>query len=178
MQELIFNILIFTIVTSVLKCLIIKEEYKQYFQFFCGLIMVLIVITPVIKFFDKDTGFYNILNEHIYSSELKNSVSELENVEGDLKKSVLSQCEKKIEKQISDMACKYNVKCNSVKVKTKTKGDELRVVSVVVNTGTDAVAAYSNTEKRAVRLSKNEKKLKNDICSNYMLKKEEVQIWK
>ena len=40
-----FNILIFTIVTSVLKCLIIKEEYKQYFQFFCGLIMVLIVIT-------------------------------------------------------------------------------------------------------------------------------------
>ena len=44
MRELIFNILIFTIVTSVLKCLIIKEEYKQYFQFFCGLIMVLIVI--------------------------------------------------------------------------------------------------------------------------------------
>ena len=34
MRELIFNILIFTIVTSVLKCLIIKEEYKQYFQFY------------------------------------------------------------------------------------------------------------------------------------------------
>ena len=170
MRELIFNILIFTIVTSVLKCLIIKEEYKQYFQFFCGLIMVLIVITPVIKFFEADTD--------IYSSELKNSVSELENAEGNLKKSVISQCEKKIEKQVMGMAEKNNVTCSGVEVKTKTKGDELEIVSVVVNTKAGAVAAYSNTGEEVSVLNKNEKKLRTDICSNYMLKKEEVQIWK
>lgn len=178
MRELIFNILIFTIVTSVLKCLIIKEEYKQYFQFFCGLIMVLIVITPVIKFFEADTDFYNILNKHIYSSELKNSVSELENAEGNLKKGVISQCEKKIEKQVMGMAEKNNVTCSGVEVKTKTKGDELEIVSVVVNTKAGAVAAYSNTGEEVSVLNKNEKKLRTDICSNYMLKKEEVQIWK
>ena len=178
MRELIFNILIFTIVTSVLKCLIIKEEYKQYFQFFCGLIMVLIVITPVIKFFEADTDFYNILNKHIYSSELKNSVSELENAEGNLKKSVISQCEKKIEKQVMGMAEKNNVTCSGVEVKTKTKGAELEIVSVVVNTKAGAVAAYSNTGEEVSVLNKNEKKLRADICSNYMLKKEEVQIWK
>ena len=46
MEKIICNVLIFTIITSVLKGLIIKDEYKQYFQFFCGLIMILIVITP------------------------------------------------------------------------------------------------------------------------------------
>ena len=107
--------------------------------------MVLIVITPVIKFFEADTNFYNILNKHIYSSELKNSVSELENAEGNLKKSVISQCEKKIEKQVMDMAEKNNVTCRGVEVKTKTKGAELEIVSVVVNTKAGAVAAYSNT---------------------------------
>lgn len=178
MRELIFNILVFTIVTSVLKCLIIRDEYKQYFQFFCGLIMILIVMTPIIKFFGADNDFYNILNEHIYSSEFKDSVGELKNAEGNLKKQVVAQCEKKIEKQIKDMAEKNNVECSGVKVKTRTSGDELEIVSVIVNTSSGAVAAYSNTAKKSSSLTKNERKLKKDICDNYLLKGEEVQIWK
>lgn len=178
MRELIFNILVFTIVTSVLKCLIIRDEYKQYFQFFCGLIMILIVMTPVIKFFGADNDFYNILNEHIYSSEFKDSVGELKNAEGDLKKQVVAQCQKKIEKQVMEMAKKNNVDCSGVNVKTRISGDELEVVGVVVNTGSGVVAAYSDTAKKSSSLTKNEKKLKRDICDNYLLKGEEVQIWK
>ncbi|MBU5479244.1 stage III sporulation protein AF [Eubacterium sp. MSJ-13] len=178
MRELIFNILIFTIVTSVLKCLIIKDEYKQYFQFFCGLIMILIVMTPVIKFFGAGNDFYNILSEHIYNSEFKDSVGELKSAEGSLKKQVVRQCEEKIEKQVRQMAEKNNVACSSVKIKTKTSGDELEIVSVVVNTGSSAVAAYSNTAKKSSGLTKNERRLKKDICDNYLLKGEEVQIWK
>lgn len=77
-----------------------------------------------------------------------------------------------------DMAEKNNVTCRGVEVKTKTKGAELEIVSVVVNTKAGAVAAYSNTGEEVSVLNKNEKKLRTDICSNYMLKKEEVQIWK
>lgn len=178
MRELIFNILVFTIVTSVLKCLIIKEEYKQYFQFFCGLIMILIVMTPVIKFFGADNDFYNILNEHIYSSEFKDSVGELKNAEGDLKRQFVAQCQKKIEKQVMGMAKKNNVACSGVKVRTRTCGDELEIVNVIVNTRFGAIAAYSNTAKKSAGLTKNEKRLKKDICDNYLLKGEEVQIWK
>lgn len=178
MRELIFNILVFTIITSVLKCLIIKEEYKQYFQFFCGLIMILIVMTPVIKFFGADRDFYNILNEHIYSSELKESVSELKNAEGNLKNKVIVRCQKKIEKQIMEMAKKNDVDCSGVKVRTKTLEDELEIVNVVVNTKKGVVAAYSDNAKKSESLTKNERRLKKDICDNYLLSGEEVQIWK
>lgn len=178
MKELVFNILIFTIVTSVLKGLIIKEEYKQYFQFFCGLIMILIVMTPVIQFFGEEHDFYNILNKHIYSSELKDSLSEIKKAEGKMKNKVVSQCKKKIEKQVMGMAQKNNVKCSSVEVKTRIEGDELEIVNVYVNTKDSAVAVSSDTYGMKKVLTKNEKKLKRDICDNYMLKGEEVQIWK
>ena len=60
MEKIICNVLVFTIITSVLKGLIIKDEYKQYFQFFCGLIMILIVITPFIDFLSSDNDYYDI----------------------------------------------------------------------------------------------------------------------
>ena len=63
MEKIICNVLIFTIITSVLKGLIIKDEYKQYFQFFCGLIMILIVITPFIDFLSSDNDYYDILQK-------------------------------------------------------------------------------------------------------------------
>lgn len=63
MEKIICNVLVFTVITSVLKGLIIKDEYKQYFQFFCGLIMILIVITPFIKFLSSDNDYYDILQK-------------------------------------------------------------------------------------------------------------------
>lgn len=178
MKELVFSILIFTIITSVLKCLIIKEEYTQYFQFFCGLIMILLVLDPVIKFFGAGNDFYSILNEHIYSDEVKDSVSELKNVEGKFKETVVTQCEKKIERQIRQMAEKNNVACVGVELKTRTSGDKFEIEGVVINTKKGAVAAYSNNLKKSISLTKNEKRLKKDICDNYLLNGEEVQIWK
>ena len=177
MKELIFNILIFTIITSILKGLIIKEEYKQYFQFFCGLIMILIVITPVIKFLGGEHDFYDILNKHIYSSELKDSLREIKTAEGKMKNNVISQCEIKIEKQVMGMAKKNDVKCSSVEVKTKIAGDELEIVKVFVNTKDRVVETSAIYGGRKV-LTEKEKKLKRDICNSYMLKGEEVQFWK
>ena len=178
MTKLILNILIFTIVTSVLKGLIIKEEYKQYFQFFCGLIMILIVITPVIKFFGAENDYYEILRKHIYSSEVDDSVRQIKNADGNLKKEVVKQCEKIIEKQVKKMAEENDVCCKSVIVETKTHDEELEIVKITVNMGDTAVAAYSDMSDGKKIMGKKEKRLKNDICSSYMLDGEKVQIWK
>lgn len=79
MEKIICNVLVFTIITSVLKGLIIKDEYKQYFQFFCGLIMILIVITPFIDFLSSDNDYYDILQKNIYSLEIKDSNRQYKN---------------------------------------------------------------------------------------------------
>ena len=82
MEKIICNVLVFTIITSVLKGLIIKDEYKQYFQFFCGLIMILIVITPFIDFLSSDNDYYDILQKNIYSLEIKDSIGSIKTADG------------------------------------------------------------------------------------------------
>ena len=100
MEKIICNVLIFTIITSVLKGLIIKDEYKQYFQFFCGLIMILIVITPFIDFLSSDNDYYDILQKNIYSLEIKDSIGSIKTADGKMRDVLVRQCESKIEGQI------------------------------------------------------------------------------
>lgn len=178
MTNFILNILIFTIVTSVLKGMIVKDEYKQYFQFFCGLIMILLVITPVINFFGAKDDYYAILQKHIYSLELQDSVKEINTADGKMKKEVVKQCERTIEKQVKKMAQENDVKCSDVKVESKTKGNEFEIVSITINMNDGAVAAYADISHEKKEMNKNEKRLKNDICSSYMLDGEKVQLWK
>lgn len=106
MEKIICNVLIFTIITSVLKGLIIKDEYKQYFQFFCGLIMILIVITPFIDFLSSDNDYYDILQKNIYSLEIKDSIGSIKTADGKMRDVLVRQCESKIEGQIKKMAQK------------------------------------------------------------------------
>ena len=133
MEKIICNVLIFTIITSVLKGLIIKDEYKQYFQFFCGLIMILIVITPFIDFLSSDNDYYDILQKNIYSLEIKDSIGSIKTADGKMRDVLVRQCESKIEGQIKKMAQKDGVDCNSVDVETKMSDEELEIVMVNVS---------------------------------------------
>ena len=125
MEKIICNVLVFTIITSVLKGLIIKDEYKQYFQFFCGLIMILIVITPFIDFLSSDNDYYDILQKNIYSLEIKDSIGSIKTADGKMRDVLVRQCESKIEGQIKKMAQKDGVDCKSVDVETKMSDEEL-----------------------------------------------------
>lgn len=178
MEKIICNVLIFTIITSVLKGLIIKDEYKQYFQFFCGLIMILIVITPFIDFLSSDNDYYDILQKNIYSLEIKDSIGSIKTADGKMRDVLVRQCESKIEGQIKKMAQKDGVDCNSVDVETKMSDEELEIVMVNVSMKDGAVAAYSDISGSRDKLDKNEKRLKNDICDSYMLDGGKVKIWK
>ena len=161
MEKIICNVLVFTIITSVLKGLIIKDEYKQYFQFFCGLIMILIVITPFIDFLSSDNDYYDILQKNIYSLEIKDSIGSIKTADGKMRDVLVRQCESKIEGQIKKMS-----------------DEELEIVMVNVSMKDGAVAAYSDISGSRDKLDKNEKRLKNDICDSYMLDGGKVKIWK
>ena len=169
MEKIICNVLVFTIITSVLKGLIIKDEYKQYFQFFCGLIMILIVITPFIDFLSSDNDYYDILQKNIYSLEIKDSIGSIKTADGKMRDVLVRQCESKIEGQIKKMAQKDGVDCKSIDV-------EIVMVNVSMKDG--AVAAYSDISGSRDKLDKNEKRLKNDICDSYMLDGGKVKVWK
>ena len=45
MQEWIRQIIIYVILVTVLRGLIMKPQYEQYFRFFSGIVLILLVVT-------------------------------------------------------------------------------------------------------------------------------------
>ena len=55
MQEWIRQIIIYVILVTVLRGLIMKPQYEQYFRFFSGIVLILLVVSPVLRVLHQDT---------------------------------------------------------------------------------------------------------------------------
>ena len=64
MHELIRSILIYVVIVTVLRGIITNENYKRYFKFVSGIIMILMMISPILNFIYDFGGWYQKL-EHI-----------------------------------------------------------------------------------------------------------------
>lgn len=53
MQEWIRQIIIYVILVTVLRGLIMKPQYEQYFRFFSGIVLILLVVSPCYAFYIK-----------------------------------------------------------------------------------------------------------------------------
>ena len=56
MQEWIRQIIIYVILVTVLRGLIMKPQYEQYFRFFSGIVLILLVVSPVLRVIHQDTA--------------------------------------------------------------------------------------------------------------------------
>ena len=65
MKEFVQNILIYTIIITVLRGLITGPKYRQYFQFFSGVILILLFLGPVLSLFRSDRDWYRVLEEKL-----------------------------------------------------------------------------------------------------------------
>ena len=65
MGELVSHILTFVVLITVLKGLISNEEYKQYFHFFSGMVMIVILCEPLFSFFNSDASWYQLIEDAV-----------------------------------------------------------------------------------------------------------------
>ena len=63
MQEWIRQIIIYVILVTVLRGLIMKPQYEQYFRFFSGIVLILLVVSPVLRVLHQDTASENRGNQ-------------------------------------------------------------------------------------------------------------------
>ena len=60
MQEWIRQIIIYVILVTVLRGLIMKPQYEQYFRFFSGIVLILLVVSPVLRVLHQDLSLIHI----------------------------------------------------------------------------------------------------------------------
>lgn len=76
-QNLTFYLVIVTAVMQILP----GKEYKKYIQFFSGLVMILLILTPVLKL----TGTQGKFNELYHSKQYESEKEEIEKQQNYLK---------------------------------------------------------------------------------------------
>ncbi len=94
MADFIKSVLIFTLLVTVMKGLINSESFRMYFKFFSGLVLILLMITPLVNFLSGDNGWYSLLEQEIFNFNLEGINDELEVADGKFEEIIREQCKK------------------------------------------------------------------------------------
>lgn len=68
------NLAFYMILVTAMLHVIPNRSYEKYIRFFCGLILVIILASPILKLFGSETK----LTEFYQDAEYRNTVSEME----------------------------------------------------------------------------------------------------
>ena len=200
MHEFIQNILIYVVIITVLRGIITNDLYKQYYKFVSGLVMILLMMSPVLNFIYDDGEWYRKVEEVIIQSDIDDINDELKTAEGGFEDMLMKNCKSVIAEKVEKLAEKEGIVIGSVDVGIKNKNDEIDIYNIDVEIITDNkkdvsqkrddgekeidrvtvdVINIGNEKKirKKEKLSDNELHLQSDICDYFILEKDRVTLW-
>lgn len=130
MAGFIKSVLIFTLLVTVMKGLINSDSFRMYFKFFSGLVLILLMITPLVNFLSGDNGWYSLLEQEIFNFNLKGASDELEAADGKFEEIIREECKKDIEGQVIKLAENRGVSVKDIDIGLEEQDGSIQVKSV------------------------------------------------
>jgi len=204
MADFIKSVLIFTLLVTVMKGLINSESFRMYFKFFSGLVLILLMITPLVNFLSGDNGWYSLLEHEIFNFNLEGINDELEVADGKFEEIIREQCKKDIKEQVIKLADNRGINIKNIDISLGEQDNSIQISSIDINinkenktnyndintiqniedieiadiTGNmEAVDAMSDEAGKKKASGKNVRKLKEDISTYFIIKEAAVNIW-
>lgn len=204
MADFIKSVLIFTLLVTVMKGLINSESFRMYFKFFSGLVLILLMITPLVNFLSGDNGWYSLLEQEIFNFNLEGINDELEVADGKFEEIIREQCKKDIKEQVIKLADNRGINIKNIDISFGEQDNSIQISSIDIKinkenktnyqdinaiqniedieiadiTGDmEAVDAMSDEADRKKASGKNVRKLKEDISTYFIIKEAAVNIW-
>ena len=204
MADFIKSVLIFTLLVTVMKGLINSESFRMYFKFFSGLVLILLMITPLVNFLSGDNGWYSLLEQEIFNFNLEGINDELEVADGKFEEIIREQCKKDIKEQVIKLADNRGINIKNIDISLGEQDNSIQISSIDINinkenktnyndintiqniedieiadiTGNmEAVDAMSDEACKKKASGKNVRKLKEDISTYFIIKEAAVNIW-
>lgn len=138
MAGFIKNVLIFTLAVTLMKSLVNNDSFRVYFKFFSGLVLILLMLSPLINFLSGDGSWYSRLEEEIFNFNLEGINDELEVADGMFEEIIREECKENIKEQIKNLAQKRNVNITDIDIELDEKSSIIQVVSVDIGTAGDS----------------------------------------
>ncbi len=137
MTGFIKSVLIFTLAVTLMKSLVNNESFRIYFKFFSGLVLILLMVSPLINFLSGDGSWYSRLEEEIFNFNLEGINDELKVADGIFEEIIREECKENIKEQIKNLAQKRNVNIADIDIVLDEKSNSIQVVSVDISTTED-----------------------------------------
>lgn len=187
MKQLVQNILVYVVIVTVLRGLITNPKYSQYFQFFSGIIMILLMLSPILSVFDFENEWYSLLEEKVLQMDLEHIKAEMNVADGKFEQMVRDEYRETVEKQVLMMAEENEVDAKEVSVEFLS-GDaqwQIAEISVMAESeengemvSVEAVQMDGGGRNNIDNISKDIKAFKKQICSYFAIGEDKVHIWK
>jgi stage III sporulation protein AF len=97
------NIVIYMIINTIIMNLLGNKSYKKYVSIVSGMILVLIVISPVIKLMDLDENLDYFLQSNDFAIETSDFKNDLYQMEVEQSNAIFSEYQDKIQTQVKEM---------------------------------------------------------------------------
>ena len=164
MEEWVQRIAIYIVLVTILRSLIGKPQYQQYFRFVSGLILILLLITPVLGLISDDSKLYGILNQYVYQQDLDDIASSLQLAEGRMKELIREEYRNAVSSQIKEVAEKQGLVVQEIQI-TLDDQDEISRLEIHLQSREAAPAKAVLHEFRLL------------LQQYYQLGEENVVIW-
>ena len=165
MFEFVKSITVFIFIITVFGGIISNEKYKTYFDFISGLIIILLVISPVVSFLNGDEDLYRNIQSQLFNADMTDAKREIKIAEGSFGDMVRNGIEEDIKETILQMGQKYNVEICKLDIEMNDEQGDIKVDSVDIS-----------LKKGEEYSKKNIGMLKTDICDYLLIGKEKISI--
>ncbi len=193
MKQLVQNILVYVVIVTVLRGLISNPKYSQYFQFFSGVIMILLMMSPILTVFQYENEWYSILEEKVLKMDLDHIKEEMNIADGRFEEMVREEYKETVKKQVMMMAEENGLNAEEVLVDINQGDEEWQIQEISVKSGTvlgdqkeqeklsvEAVQIEGDKQKNInypMEDYKYSKRLKKQICNYFAIGEDKVHIW-
>lgn len=123
-QEIVQNILVYVILTTILRELISEPSFQGIFRFVCGLILILLCVGPVLSGLSLEQDWYKKLEENILEVDSRVADREIHAADGTFQELLQTECEKRMEKEMLETLQKEDEDVEKVSVKIREQEDD------------------------------------------------------
>ena len=123
-QEIVHNILVYVILTTILRELISEPSFQGIFRFVCGLILILLCVEPVLSGLSFEQDWYKKLEENILEVDSRVADREIHAADGTFQELLQTECEKRMEMEMLETLQKEDEGVEKVSVKIREQEDD------------------------------------------------------
>lgn len=195
MKEVIQSILVYVVIVSVLRGLITNPKYSQYFQFFSGIVMILLMLSPLLSLLQYENTWYDILEENVLKMDLDEIKGEMKIADNSFQDMVQEEYVDTVAKQVTAMAQEKGIELEDVTVTLNQDSEEWQIAEITAKTNADTNTEDADNRISIETIQIGEEKLEKDIAntednsktanslrqqiSNYfVIGEDKVHLWK